>query len=127
MLEKSWAPQFRTLILDNLPMEKIRKLCCEDNGRPTKELSSVIGSLILQQMFNCSGIETCQNFLFNNLWIEALNLGSLSNKNWSICPKTFLESLPKADTKRPLEKNIGNGKRKTEREAHVDLRRQRPL
>jgi hypothetical protein len=88
-LENSWAPMFHDLVLNSLPMEKIRKLYCGDNGRPTKELTALTGALILQQMHDLSDIETCENYTFNNLWIEALNLGSLEDKDWSICPRTL--------------------------------------
>jgi hypothetical protein len=88
-IDKTWGPSFRTEILDCLPMDKIRSLYCQNNGRPTKELRAITGAIILQNLFNLSGIETCDNFTFNLLWHEALNLGSLEIKDLSICPKTL--------------------------------------
>jgi hypothetical protein len=95
----SWATDFRDHVLFNLPMEKIAKLYCSDNGRPTKELRALTGATILQQMLNVSDNDTCVNYSMNLLWIEALNLESLELKDWSLCPKTlwnFTDKLTKS-------------------------------
>ncbi|MFV0436359.1 MAG: hypothetical protein ACK5PS_03050, partial [Desulfopila sp.] len=49
-LEDSWAGLFRQHILVDLPVETLRKHYHDWNGRPTKELFSMIGLMILQQM-----------------------------------------------------------------------------
>jgi hypothetical protein len=88
-IDSTWAPGFRRDVVDQLPINDIRTLYCQDNGRPTKELKSIVGAIILQNMFNLSDGETVQRFLFDNLWIEALNLGSVQEKDLYICPKTL--------------------------------------
>lgn len=90
-LDKTWAVKFRTLILDNLPMEDIRKLYCQNNGRPTKDLRAVTGAIILQHLFDLTDHATCEAFLYNILWIEALNTHSLKSRDQSISPRTLWE------------------------------------
>ena len=90
-INSSWAPKFKELILYNLPMEDIRKLFCRNNGRPTKELRSVTGAIILQHMYNFSDEQTCYHFLFDNLWIEALDIDLLDPENRYLSPRTLWE------------------------------------
>ncbi|MDR1607286.1 MAG: hypothetical protein LBT38_02600 [Deltaproteobacteria bacterium] len=43
-LNNSWATHFRDNIL---PIDQIEQLYCENNGRPTKDLYALTGTLIL--------------------------------------------------------------------------------
>jgi hypothetical protein len=70
-------------------IDQLRGLHCQDNGRPTKELRSVLGAIVLQHIFDLSAPETVQRFVFDNLWAEALNLGSVQENDLYICPKTL--------------------------------------
>jgi hypothetical protein len=49
LLEQSWAGFFKEQILCGLPVSKIAPFCNDSFGRPTKELHSVLGVLVLQQ------------------------------------------------------------------------------
>ena len=72
LLEKSWAGVFHDYILPLLPAEKIFQLYNSHRGRPTKELYSTIGAVILQQFFNLTDEETIQELAFNQQWHFAL-------------------------------------------------------
>ncbi len=49
ILKKSWAETFRTFILPSIPVDKVAKLYSKSMGRPTKELNSIVGAVILQE------------------------------------------------------------------------------
>ncbi|MCD6533616.1 MAG: hypothetical protein J7L25_06030, partial [Deltaproteobacteria bacterium] len=49
-LDNSWSGLFRNEILPELPVDILRSHYHNWNGRPTKELHSMIGLMILQQM-----------------------------------------------------------------------------
>ncbi len=49
-LKNSWAEIFRSEILPALPVESLRKYYHDKKGRPSKEMYSMLGLLILQQM-----------------------------------------------------------------------------
>jgi hypothetical protein len=88
-VQKSWASDFRKLVLNNLPIDEISALYCGDNGRPTKELRALTGAVILQNLFNLTDNDTCQQYTTNLVWNEALNLTDLPLKDWSISPRTL--------------------------------------
>ena len=50
LLANSWAGLFRQEILVELPVEQIAPWFRADFGRPSKELYTVLGVLVLQQM-----------------------------------------------------------------------------
>jgi len=74
MLEKSWAGLFQKKILPTLPVESLRKHYHDSNGRPTKELYSMIGLMILQQMHDLTDDQAVEQFCFNIKWHYALNI-----------------------------------------------------
>jgi hypothetical protein len=74
MLEKSWAGLFQTKILPTLPVGSLRKHYHDWNGRPTKELYSMIGLMILQQMHDLTDDQAVEQFCFNIKWHYALNI-----------------------------------------------------
>lgn len=76
-------------------MDDIRTLYCNNNGRPTKDLRSVTGAIILQHLFDYTDDETCGAFLCDNRWIEALSLDSLRPRGRAICPRTLWEHTNK--------------------------------
>jgi hypothetical protein len=89
LIGNTWAPYFRTLVLNNLPMDKIRDLFCPDNGRPTKELRAVVGALILQHWFNLTYAQAAERYTYDLLWAEALNLASLKMSDRSVTARTL--------------------------------------
>ena len=72
VLQKSWANIFRQLILPNLPIEPLVKQYSKKMGRKTKEIYTVFGASMLQQFFNLTDEETCNELAFNQLWHFAL-------------------------------------------------------
>lgn len=73
LLERSWPGVFREFILNELPVEKIGKYF-KDLGRPTKELYSASGVLVLQHMQDLSDEETIEQLAFNTQWHYALDI-----------------------------------------------------
>ena len=76
LLDDSWAGVFQQEILPVLPVDKLRKHYHDVFGRPTKELYSMMGLMILQQMFDQTDREAVEQFCFNIQWHYALNITS---------------------------------------------------
>ena len=74
MLECGWPGLFRHHILPSIPVNKVTKNFSETFGRPTKELFSMLGALILQQTFDFTDEETVQQYAFNIHWHYGLNI-----------------------------------------------------
>ena len=74
LLEDSWAGLFREHILCELPVHKLAPFFTEGFGRPTKELYTVLGVLIIQQMMDCTDEETVTHLAFNEQWHYALDI-----------------------------------------------------
>ena len=65
MLDESWAGLFQKQILLTLPAKTIASYFDKSMGRPTKELHTALGVLVLQQTFNLTDLETVEQFAFN--------------------------------------------------------------
>ena len=76
LLDKSWSGLFQQKILPELPVEALRKQYHDWHGRPTKELYSMIGLMILQQMHDLTDDQAVEQFCFNIQWHYALNITS---------------------------------------------------
>ena len=62
LMDQSWAGLFRQHILNALPVGKLRPFLTAGFGRPTKELYSILGAIVLQQMhdfFRNQGKKNC--------------------------------------------------------------------
>jgi hypothetical protein len=89
LLENSWAGLFRQEILSELPVEQLAPSFREDFGRPSKELHTVLGVLVLQQMHDLTDAETVNQLAFNQQWHFALDIPSESDAAKYMCPKTL--------------------------------------
>jgi hypothetical protein len=89
LLEKSWAGLFRQEILSELPIEQLARGFRTDFGRPAKELQTVLGVLVLQQMHDLTDLETVHQLAFNQQWHYALDIPSESDAAKYMCPKTL--------------------------------------
>jgi len=89
LMDTSWAGLFRKEILPELPVEKIASSFRLDFGRPTKDLYTALGVLILQQMNDYSDDETMQQMSFNLQWHYALDITDESDESKCISPKTL--------------------------------------
>jgi hypothetical protein len=88
-LDNSWATYFRDNILPILPMDQIEQLYCENNGRPTKELCALTGTLILQRYFDFTDYQTCFMLSASIAWQTALNITNPTDKTCYISPRTL--------------------------------------
>jgi len=80
LLSNSWAGLFRQQILPVLPVDALRKHYHDCQGRLTKELYSMVGLMILQQMHDLTDEEAVEQFAFNIKWHYALNITSNSDQ-----------------------------------------------
>ena len=105
LMNESWAGLFREKILCQLPVEKLVPFFSLGYGRPTKELYSLLGVLILQQMHDLSDQETVEQLAFNLQWQYALDITNPSDTDTYMCAKT-LWSVRKIVTENELEQII---------------------
>jgi len=89
LLEQSWAGLFRRELLSELPVDEVASFFSEDLGRRTKELHTVLGTLILQQTHDLTDEETVSQLAFNIEWHYALNITEESDSAKYMCPKTL--------------------------------------
>ena len=89
MLDAGWPGLFREHILPSIPVNKVSKYFNATFGRPTKELYSMLGALILQQTFDFTDEETIQQYAFNIQWHYSLNISEESDSAKYISLKTL--------------------------------------
>ncbi len=88
-LQNSWANIFREDVLPHLPVEMLRKHYHNSHGRPSNELSSIMGAMILQQTHDLTDEETAEQYAFNIQWHYALNITNNSDTYSYVCPKSL--------------------------------------
>jgi len=88
-LERSWPGLFRNEILKELPVEKFVPFFRSEFGRPTKELYTVLGVLVLQETHDLTDEETVDQLSYNIQWHYALNITEESDSAKYISPKTL--------------------------------------
>ncbi len=89
LLERSWSGVFRKYLLEQLPVGKIAKHFDETMGRPTKELYTAIGMLILQQLHDLSDPDVTRALAFNLDWHYALDITDESDASTYISERTL--------------------------------------
>ena len=89
MLDAGWPGLFREHILPSIPVNKVGKHFNATFGRPTKELYSILGALILQQTFDFTDEETIQQYAFNIQWHYSLNISEETDDAKYISLKTL--------------------------------------
>jgi len=89
LLDSGWPGLFREHILASIPVHKFAKYFDETLGRPTKELYSMIGALILQQTLDLTDEETVRQYAFDTQWHYALNITEESDKAKYISLRTL--------------------------------------
>ncbi len=89
LLESSWAHLFREEILHILPAEKLFPLYSEEFGRKTKELYTMLGIVLIQQMEDLTDEEAVHQFAFNIMWHYALNVTDPSDFSSYVSPRTL--------------------------------------
>ncbi len=78
-LDTSWSGLFRKHILPDLPVDELRPHYHASNGRPSKELFSMLGLMILQQMHDLTDEQAVEQFAFNIKWHYALDITNPSD------------------------------------------------
>jgi hypothetical protein len=88
-LENGWPKQFKEEILPNLAIEPLAPFFCSNNGRPTKDLRTMVGLLVIQDMFNMPDFDTLQRLQFDISFRYALDIQLGNDKTLYVCPKTY--------------------------------------
>lgn len=73
-LERSWAETFHTRALPLIEETRFAHLYCPDNGRPNRAVQTVLGVLLLKELFDLTDQEALEQLEFNLLWHHALRL-----------------------------------------------------
>jgi hypothetical protein len=89
MLDEDWPGLFREHLLEQLPVEQIGSCFTRDVGRPTKELHTAIGVLLLQQTMDLTDQAAIEQLSFNIQWHYALNIPEESDDAKYISEKTL--------------------------------------
>jgi hypothetical protein len=89
MLDRSWPGLFKEYILPELPVSELSPFFNAGFGRPTKDLCTVVGVLILQQTHDLTDQEAVDQLSFNIQWHYALNIFEESDSAKYMCPKTL--------------------------------------
>jgi hypothetical protein len=85
-LEREWPGQFRQHALPLIDEEQFRELYCADNGRPNKPVRTVVGVLVLKEMFDLTDEDTLDSVDYDLRWQVALNL---TPEDAHCCQKTL--------------------------------------
>ena len=89
LLDQSWAGLFQKELLCELPVGKVAPFFTNGFGRPTKEMYTVLGALLLQQTHDLTDEETVNQLSFNIQWHYALNITEESDSAKYMCLKTL--------------------------------------
>lgn len=89
LLDQSWAGLFQKEILCELPVKEFVPFFDKTFGRPSKELYTVLGVLVLQQSLDLTDEETISQLAFNIQWHYALNITEESDTAKYMAPKTL--------------------------------------
>ena len=89
LLDKSWSGVFRKYLLEKLPIEKIARHFDESHGRPTKELYTAMGMLILQQLHDLSDPDVTMTLAFNEQWHYALDITDGSDASMYVSERSL--------------------------------------
>ena len=85
-LEREWPGQFQTQALPIIDENLFRDLYCSDNGRPNKPVRTVVGVLILKDMFDLTDEDALASLDFDMRWQVALDL---TPEDAHCCQKTL--------------------------------------
>jgi len=89
LLENSWAGVFRTYLFGKLPVSKVARHFNDQLGRPSKELYTAIGALILQQLHDLSDPDVTRALAFNIDWHYALDITDESDNGKYLSERTL--------------------------------------
>ena len=73
-MERTWAEVFRREALPLIDEERFAPMYSEGVGRPNRAVETVLGVLVLKEMFDLTDVEALEELEFNLLWQHALRL-----------------------------------------------------
>ena len=79
----------RRFLLGELPVEQIAAAFDARMGRPTKELYTMLGTLVLQQMLDLSDVQVTQALAFDQRWHYALDIVGEGDADKYVCERTL--------------------------------------
>ena len=88
MLAKGWPGIVRGELLERLPIERVRLCFDAKQGRPTKELYTMVGVVVLQQMLDLTDREVVAALAFDARWHYALDIRWESDADKYVCERT---------------------------------------
>ena len=74
LMRRSWAQVFRNEALVLIEEERFALMYSPDMGRPNRAVQTVLGVLVLKEMFDLTDMEALEELEFNLLWHHALRL-----------------------------------------------------
>ena len=89
MLDESWPGLFREHLLRELPVDRLRPFLRDGFGAPSKELYTLLGALLFQQMMDLTDTQTLEQLSFNIQWHYALNITEESDSAKYLSEKTL--------------------------------------
>jgi hypothetical protein len=89
LLDEGWPGLFRTHLLHELPVKEISPFFSSQWGRPSKELYSMLGALLLQQAMDLTDEQTVEHFCFDLCWHYGLDITQESDSAKYLCTKTL--------------------------------------
>jgi hypothetical protein len=89
LLDSSWSGVFRKYLLEKLPVNKIARHFDEVMGRPSKELYTAMGALILQQLHDLSDPDVSRALAFYTDWHYALDIADESDASKYMSERTL--------------------------------------
>lgn len=89
MLDEDWPGLFRQHLLEELPVNQMKSNFTDGVGRPSKELHTVLGVLLLQQTMDLTDMAAIEQLAFNIQWHYALNIPEESDDAKYISEKTL--------------------------------------
>jgi hypothetical protein len=89
LLDRSWSGVFRRYLLEELPVRTVARYFDEAMGRPSKELYTAIGCLILQQLHDLSDPDVTRALAFNLDWHYALDITDESDASTYLSERTL--------------------------------------
>jgi hypothetical protein len=89
LMDTSWAALFREHILCELPVNRLAPFFSDTFGRPTKELYTALGALLLQEVLDLTDEDTVSQLAFNLQWHYALDIVDESDEAKYLCAKTL--------------------------------------
>jgi hypothetical protein len=88
LLEGSWAEVFRRFLLEDLPVGDLSDCFKENVGRPSKELYTMLGVLVLQHVHDMTDEEVSRALAFDMMWHYALDLRGESDAEKYVTGRT---------------------------------------